>query len=139
MVLQLHVLLVYFIHFLAENHLRITSNISGNLRENDVIEYACDVRYAGNLIPSLIWTAKSQPRIIQNTRHNRPGLAKSVIQVIANKKSYGERYVCTMLFEVPHCNESNVATNVPDCILLKESNPLTVHSKYLAFMYKTKF
>ena len=118
--------------FIAENSLQITSNVSGDtIIENDVIQYTCDVRYAGNLIPSMNWTTSSSVHsVIPHSKQNTPGLAKSVIHIIGNMMTNRERFVCTMFFEAPLTNEENTAKNAPDCILQAVTVPLTVHCKY---------
>ena len=122
----------------AENSLRITSNVPGDvIEENDIIEYTCDVRYAGNLIPSMKWTASATPdRIIPHFLHNSPGIARSVIQITGNITTNGEKFVCTIYFVDSSTDEGGMARNVPDCTLQTASVPLTVHCKYFAMITK---
>ena len=131
--------LYYLLHFVAEDSLRITSNVPGDIiEENDIIEYTCDVRYAGNFIPAMKWTTASSPdRILPHTKKNSDGIARSVIKITGNKKVNGQRFICTLYFEDPLLNKDDMATNAPDCTLQVESIPLTVHRKYFALTTKT--
>ena len=122
----------------AEDSLCITSNVPGDAtEENQTIQYTCDVRYAGSLTPSLKWTTLSSPkRTIPATEQNSPGIARSVIEISGNRTNNGERFVCTMYFNIPVVNEYHMTTNAPACTLQIGSIPLTVYCKYIVSKMK---
>ena len=130
-----------FYLFGVENSLRITSNAPGDLiMENEIIKYTCDVRYAGNIIPSMTWTTSSSPdSVIPHSKDNRSGLAQSFIEITGNPSTNGQSFVCAMFFENPIVTEENVAKNAPDCITATVSVPLTVHCGYFAIGRKYYF
>ena len=103
------------------------------IMENEIIKYTCDVRYAGNIIPSMKWTTSSSPdSVISHSQDIRSGLVQSVIEITGNPMFNGLSFMCTMLFEDPVVTEENVAKNAPDCTIETMSVPLTVHCRYFA-------
>ena len=130
-----------FIFFGIGNSLRITSNVTGDLiMENEIIKYTCDVRYAGNIIPSMRWTTSSSPdSVILHSKDDRSGIAQSFIEITGNPSTNGQSFVCAMFFENPVVTEENVAKNVPDCTIETLSVPLTVHCGYFAIRRKYYF
>ena len=123
--------------FLSENSLHINSNVPGDLiGKNDTIKYTCDVRYAGNIRPTMVWTAASNPyREIPHSEQNSPGIAKTVIQIRGNDRTNGEKYVCKLFFIAPLSTKTNVASNDLDCFPSRVSIPLTVRGRYFVQLY----
>ena len=120
---------LFFFH--AENSQRITSNVPGDLiMENDIIKYTCDVRYAGNIIPSMRWTTSSSPdSVIPQSKYHRSGLAQSFIEISGNPTANGQNFVCTMFFQAPVVTEEDMATNTLGCTMQRVSVPLIVHCR----------
>ena len=127
-------------YFVTENSLRIRSNVPGDIiLENETIRYTCDVRYAGNIVPSMNWTASSSPdQLIPKYKQNSPGLARTIINITGNVATNGKIFICTMFFEAQNSESDYVATNAPDCNTSREAIPLSVHCKYFANINRTQ-